>query len=136
VVLWNPWRVQLSQTTVHCTLERLADISEPEHAAAVSAAAVSAVSAVSVAAAAAPAGFSAQTIFFPLYIATFNALWSAFPSLGFGLFEQDVPGHLSLAHPELYSETRTQTARSALRQYRDHSSSSSALNTRALAVVV
>jgi hypothetical protein len=26
------------------------------------------------------AGFSAQTIFFPLYIATFNALWAAFPN--------------------------------------------------------
>jgi hypothetical protein len=57
------------------------------------------------------AGFSAQTIFFPLYIATFNALWAAFPSLGFGLLEQDVPGDVALAHPHLYDETRLQTDR-------------------------
>ncbi|KAF6252040.1 hypothetical protein COO60DRAFT_1463913 [Scenedesmus sp. NREL 46B-D3] len=54
-------------------------------------------------------GFSAQTIFFPLYIATFNALWAAFPSLGYGLLEQDVPGEVALAHPCLYDETRLQT---------------------------
>ncbi|WIA18543.1 hypothetical protein OEZ85_009989 [Tetradesmus obliquus] len=54
-------------------------------------------------------GFSAQSIFFPLYIATFNALWAAFPSLGFGLLEQDVPGRLALTHPCLYDETRLQT---------------------------
>jgi hypothetical protein len=34
------------------------------------------------------AGFSAQSVFFPLYIATFNALWAAYPTLGYGLFEQ------------------------------------------------
>lgn len=33
-------------------------------------------------------GFSAQSVFFPLYIATFNALWAAYPTLGYGLFEQ------------------------------------------------
>lgn len=35
-----------------------------------------------------PAGFSAQSVFFPLYIATFNAVWAAYPTLGYGLFEQ------------------------------------------------
>lgn len=35
-----------------------------------------------------PVGFSAQSVFFPLYIATFNALWAAFPTLGYGMFEQ------------------------------------------------
>lgn len=37
------------------------------------------------------AGFSAQSVFFPLYIATFNALWAAYPTLGYGLFEQVWP---------------------------------------------
>lgn len=35
-----------------------------------------------------PTGFSAQSVFFPLYIATFNAVWAAYPTLGYGLFEQ------------------------------------------------
>ena len=54
-------------------------------------------------------GFSAQSPFFPAYIATFNAVWAALPTIAFGVFEQDVSAAAALAHPALYSETRTQT---------------------------
>eukprot|EP00879_Flechtneria_rotunda_P018151 GHRR01019038.1.p1 GENE.GHRR01019038.1~~GHRR01019038.1.p1 ORF type:complete len:996 (+),score=380.83 GHRR01019038.1:1183-4170(+) len=56
-------------------------------------------------------GLSSQTIFFPLYIATFNSIWTAFPTLGYGLFEQDVPAHVALGNPQLYDETRCETSR-------------------------
>jgi hypothetical protein len=53
-------------------------------------------------------GFSAQSIFFSLYIATFNALWSAFPTLAFGVFDQELPPATLLAYPHLYGETAKQ----------------------------
>ncbi|KAI8466535.1 MAG: hypothetical protein J3K34DRAFT_524465 [Monoraphidium minutum] len=54
-------------------------------------------------------GFSAQPLFFSVYIATFNAVWSALPTIAYGLCEQDVSCAAAMANPQLYSETRTQT---------------------------
>jgi hypothetical protein len=108
-----------------------------------------------------PPGFSAQSLFFSVYIATFNAVWAALPTIAFGIFDQvldrvfdrrprpralppapsptparrffavppltlpfaaadparppppkqDVSCAAAMAHPQLYSETRTQTHR-------------------------
>ncbi|KIY97562.1 phospholipid-translocating ATPase [Monoraphidium neglectum] len=54
-------------------------------------------------------GFSAQSLFFSVYIATFNAIWASLPTIAFGICEQDVSCAAAMANPQLYSETRTQT---------------------------
>jgi magnesium-transporting ATPase (P-type) len=59
-------------------------------------------------------GLSAQSIFYPAFIATYNAVWSAFPTIAFGLFEQDASDAQLLAHPGVYAETQRVSERDVI----------------------
>ncbi|KRY48148.1 putative phospholipid-transporting ATPase ID [Trichinella britovi] len=47
-------------------------------------------------------GYSAQTIYDPLFIACYNLFFTALPVIGVGVFDQDVSDKNSLRYPELY----------------------------------
>jgi len=48
-------------------------------------------------------GFSAQTVFDPMFISVYNLFYTSLPVLGLGIFEQDVSDKLSLEYPKLYT---------------------------------
>lgn len=47
-------------------------------------------------------GFSAQTLFDPFFISTYNVFFSSLPVLALGVFDQDVDEELSVKYPSLY----------------------------------
>ncbi|XP_044736525.1 probable phospholipid-transporting ATPase IM isoform X3 [Chrysoperla carnea] len=47
-------------------------------------------------------GFSAQTVFDPMYISVYNLFYTSLPVLALGIFDQDVDDKHSLAYPQLY----------------------------------
>ncbi|GJQ74496.1 hypothetical protein Trydic_g21365 [Trypoxylus dichotomus] len=47
-------------------------------------------------------GFSAQTVFDPMYISVYNLFYTSLPVLGVGIFDQDVSDKNSLMYPQLY----------------------------------
>ncbi|XP_055380477.1 probable phospholipid-transporting ATPase IM [Condylostylus longicornis] len=47
-------------------------------------------------------GFSAQTVFDPMYISVYNLFYTSLPVLALGVFEQDVNEHCSTEYPLLY----------------------------------
>ena len=48
-------------------------------------------------------GFSAQTLFAPMFIACYNVFYSSQPVLAIGIFDQDVDSNHSLKYPKLYA---------------------------------
>ncbi|KFD54817.1 hypothetical protein M513_04251 [Trichuris suis] len=47
-------------------------------------------------------GYSAQTIYDPLFITCYNLIFTALPVIGMGIFDQDVNDRNSLLYPQLY----------------------------------
>ncbi|XP_074033598.1 ATPase phospholipid transporting 8B isoform X2 [Leptinotarsa decemlineata] len=47
-------------------------------------------------------GFSAQTVFDPMYISIYNLFYTSLPVLGVGIFDQDVNDKNSVMYPQLY----------------------------------
>lgn len=47
-------------------------------------------------------GFSAQTIFDPMYISVYNLFYTSLPVLAVGIFDQDVNDKNSILYPQLY----------------------------------
>ncbi|CAH2015795.1 unnamed protein product [Acanthoscelides obtectus] len=47
-------------------------------------------------------GFSAQTVFDPMYISIYNLFYTSLPVLGVGIFDQDVNDKNSILYPQLY----------------------------------
>ncbi|XP_052238841.1 phospholipid-transporting ATPase ID-like isoform X1 [Dreissena polymorpha] len=47
-------------------------------------------------------GFSAQTLFDPYFISFYNVMYTSFPVLILGIFDQDVDDYYSLKYPKLY----------------------------------
>ncbi|CAF1065929.1 unnamed protein product, partial [Brachionus calyciflorus] len=47
-------------------------------------------------------GFSAQTLFDPFFVSTYNVFFSSLPVLALGVFDQDVNEELSTKYPSLY----------------------------------
>ncbi|KAI4458436.1 putative phospholipid-transporting atpase [Holotrichia oblita] len=47
-------------------------------------------------------GFSAQTVFDPMYISVYNLFYTSLPVLAVGIFDQDVNDKNSLLYPQLY----------------------------------
>ncbi|XP_050303253.1 probable phospholipid-transporting ATPase IM isoform X2 [Anthonomus grandis grandis] len=47
-------------------------------------------------------GFSAQTVFDPMYISIYNLFYTSLPVLALGIFDQDVNDKNSIAYPQLY----------------------------------
>ncbi|KAL1516456.1 hypothetical protein ABEB36_000367 [Hypothenemus hampei] len=47
-------------------------------------------------------GFSAQTVFDPMYISIYNLFYTSLPVLGVGIFDQDVNDKNSIFYPQLY----------------------------------
>ncbi|XP_020292999.1 phospholipid-transporting ATPase ID isoform X5 [Pseudomyrmex gracilis] len=48
-------------------------------------------------------GFSAQTVFDPMYISVYNLFYTSLPVLAVGIFDQDVNDKNSLMYPKLYA---------------------------------
>lgn len=48
-------------------------------------------------------GFSAQTVFDPMFISVYNLFYTSLPVLALGMFDQDVNDRNSLAYPQLYT---------------------------------
>merc|ERR1712223_946931 len=48
-------------------------------------------------------GFSAQTLFAPMFIACYNVFYRSQPVLAIGIFDQDVDSNYSLKYPKLYA---------------------------------
>ncbi|XP_047740035.1 phospholipid-transporting ATPase ID-like [Hyalella azteca] len=48
-------------------------------------------------------GFSAQTVFDPMFIAVYNLFYTSMPVLALGIFDQDVDARNSMAYPKLYT---------------------------------
>ncbi|CAF2372959.1 unnamed protein product [Rotaria sp. Silwood2] len=48
-------------------------------------------------------GFSAQTLYDPFFVATYNVFFSSLPVLALGVFDQDVSADHSLSKPHLYT---------------------------------
>ncbi|XP_055698047.1 phospholipid-transporting ATPase ID isoform X4 [Phlebotomus papatasi] len=48
-------------------------------------------------------GFSAQTVFDPMFISVYNLFYTSLPVLALGVFEQDVSDKNSLEYPKLYT---------------------------------
>ncbi|CAF1398670.1 unnamed protein product [Adineta steineri] len=48
-------------------------------------------------------GFSAQTLYDPFFVATYNVFFSALPVLALGVFDQDVTAAQSIKKPHLYT---------------------------------
>ncbi|KAG8240264.1 hypothetical protein J437_LFUL015334 [Ladona fulva] len=48
-------------------------------------------------------GFSAQTVFDPMFISVYNLCYTSLPVLALGVFDQDVNDKNSLSYPKLYS---------------------------------
>ncbi|CAH1166769.1 unnamed protein product [Phyllotreta striolata] len=48
-------------------------------------------------------GFSAQTVFDPMYISIYNLFYTSLPVLGVGIFDQDVNDKNSVLFPKLYT---------------------------------
>ncbi|XP_073834167.1 ATPase phospholipid transporting 8B isoform X2 [Musca autumnalis] len=48
-------------------------------------------------------GFSAQTVFDPMFISVYNLFYTSLPVLALGVFEQDVSDRHSLEYPKLYT---------------------------------
>ncbi|XP_013108075.2 probable phospholipid-transporting ATPase IM isoform X3 [Stomoxys calcitrans] len=48
-------------------------------------------------------GFSAQTVFDPMFISVYNLFYTSLPVLALGVFEQDVSDKHSLEYPKLYT---------------------------------
>ncbi|KAF2356558.1 P-type ATPase subfamily IV [Trinorchestia longiramus] len=48
-------------------------------------------------------GFSAQTVFDPMFIAVYNLFYTSMPVLALGVFDQDVNARNSMAYPKLYT---------------------------------
>ncbi|XP_023288917.1 phospholipid-transporting ATPase ID, partial [Orussus abietinus] len=48
-------------------------------------------------------GFSAQTVFDPMYISVYNLFYTSLPVLAVGIFDQDVNDKNSLLYPKLYT---------------------------------
>ncbi|KAK0157633.1 hypothetical protein PV328_011346 [Microctonus aethiopoides] len=48
-------------------------------------------------------GFSAQTVFDPMYISVYNLFYTSLPVLAVGVFDQDVNDKNSLLYPKLYT---------------------------------
>ncbi|XP_053679625.1 phospholipid-transporting ATPase ID [Anopheles nili] len=48
-------------------------------------------------------GFSAQTVFDPMFISVYNLFYTSLPVLALGIFEQDVSDKSSVDYPKLYS---------------------------------
>ncbi|KRF82340.1 uncharacterized protein Dvir_GJ18766, isoform D [Drosophila virilis] len=48
-------------------------------------------------------GFSAQTVFDPMFISVYNLFYTSLPVLALGVFEQDVSDKHSLEYPRLYA---------------------------------
>ncbi|XP_046399812.1 probable phospholipid-transporting ATPase IM isoform X3 [Ischnura elegans] len=48
-------------------------------------------------------GFSAQTVFDPMFISVYNLCYTSLPVLALGVFDQDVNDRNSLSYPKLYS---------------------------------
>ncbi|XP_062558690.1 phospholipid-transporting ATPase ID isoform X3 [Armigeres subalbatus] len=48
-------------------------------------------------------GFSAQTVFDPMYISVYNLFYTSLPVLALGIFEQDVSDKNSVEYPKLYT---------------------------------
>jgi len=48
-------------------------------------------------------GFSAQTLFEPMFIAVYNLFYTSQPVLAMGIFDQDVDANMSLKLPKLYA---------------------------------
>ncbi|XP_026842579.1 phospholipid-transporting ATPase ID isoform X7 [Drosophila persimilis] len=48
-------------------------------------------------------GFSAQTVFDPMFISVYNLFYTSLPVLSLGIFEQDVSDKNSLEYPRLYT---------------------------------
>ncbi|XP_074651966.1 phospholipid-transporting ATPase ID-like isoform X2 [Tubulanus polymorphus] len=48
-------------------------------------------------------GFSAQTLFDPSFISSFNVVYTSLPVLALGIFDQDVDETYSLRYPKLYT---------------------------------
>lgn len=48
-------------------------------------------------------GFSAQTVFDPMYISVYNLFYTSLPVLSLGIFEQDVSDSHSVQYPKLYT---------------------------------
>ncbi|CAF4823859.1 unnamed protein product, partial [Rotaria socialis] len=46
-------------------------------------------------------GFSAQTLYDPFFVATYNVFFSSLPVLALGVFDQDVSADHSLSKPHL-----------------------------------
>lgn len=52
-------------------------------------------------------GFSAQTVFDPMFIAVYNLFYTSLPVLAIGVFDQDVSDKNSIAYPQLYTPGQT-----------------------------
>ncbi|XP_066246628.1 probable phospholipid-transporting ATPase IM isoform X2 [Euwallacea similis] len=52
-------------------------------------------------------GFSAQTVFDPMYISIYNLCYTSLPVLGVGIFDQDVNDKNSILYPQLYKPGHT-----------------------------
>ncbi|PSN42332.1 putative phospholipid-transporting ATPase IM [Blattella germanica] len=48
-------------------------------------------------------GFSAQTVFDPMFISVYNLFYTSLPVLALGIFDQDVSDRNSLCYPKLYT---------------------------------
>lgn len=48
-------------------------------------------------------GFSAQTVFDPMFISVYNLFYTSLPVLALGIFDQDVNDRFSLCYPKLYT---------------------------------
>lgn len=52
-------------------------------------------------------GFSAQTVFDPMFIAVYNLFYTSLPVLAIGVFDQDVSDKNSIMYPQLYTPGHT-----------------------------
>ncbi|XP_014251342.1 phospholipid-transporting ATPase ID [Cimex lectularius] len=52
-------------------------------------------------------GFSAQTVFDPMFIAVYNLFYTSLPVLSIGIFDQDVNDKNSIVYPQLYTPGHT-----------------------------
>uniref|UniRef100_A0A453YQE3 Phospholipid-transporting ATPase n=1 Tax=Anopheles gambiae TaxID=7165 RepID=A0A453YQE3_ANOGA len=52
-------------------------------------------------------GFSAQTVFDPMFISVYNLFYTSLPVLALGIFEQDVSDKSSVDYPKLYTPGMT-----------------------------
>uniref|UniRef100_A0AAG5D0R0 Phospholipid-transporting ATPase n=1 Tax=Anopheles atroparvus TaxID=41427 RepID=A0AAG5D0R0_ANOAO len=52
-------------------------------------------------------GFSAQTVFDPMFISVYNLFYTSLPVLALGIFEQDVSDKSSVDYPKLYAPGMT-----------------------------